>query len=451
MLIRATADPTSGAPAPWTGILPASTRAAAEGVAHDVLARCSDPERMRSALIAARGQTDYPRTVYWEPYGLAQGDAGLALMAGYAATAFSEDGWDVTAHERLATAVRGAEQAPWLPPGLFGGVGGLLLTVTALSRDGARYNRLLASLDRTVAAAARDLAKRVEELPPGCSVGEFDLISGLAGVGAALLARHDGAEAHDALAAVLTALVTLVDDTGGAMPRWFTPPELMGDDATARIYPEGNLNCGLAHGIPGPLALMALARRNGIDVQGMQDAIAHIAAWLVAHRVDDAWGVNWPTAVTLDSGLPEGPSRAAWCYGAPGVARALWLAGESLGDDALRATALEGMKAVYCRPVAERKIDSPTFCHGVAGLLQVTLRFAHDTGHPVFREAAHELTEQLLGAYDGSRLLGYSTLEPGGNPVDQPGLLDGAPGVALVLLAAATDAAPVWDRAFLLS
>ena len=133
------------------------------------------------------------------------------------------------------------------------------------------------------------------------------------------------------------------------------------------------------------------------------------------------------------------------------MSRSLWLAGEALDDEPLRALAVEGMEAVYRRPAHERGIDSPTFCHGVAGLLQVTLRFAHDTGLPVFAAAADALAAQLVDAYDGSRLLGYASLEPGDNPVDQPGLLDGAAGVALVLIAASTDAEPVWDRLFLLS
>ena len=109
------------------------------------------------------------------------------------------------------------------------------------------------------------------------------------------------------------------------------------------------------------------------------------------------------------------------------------------------------MEAVYRRPIDERRIDSPTFCHGIAGLLQVTLRFAHDTGLPVFSQAASELTEQLLAMYDPERALGYCSIEPGGNLVDQPGLLDGAPGVALVLLAASSNVEPTWDRLFLLS
>jgi hypothetical protein len=108
------------------------------------------------------------------------------------------------------------------------------------------------------------------------------------------------------------------------------------------------------------------------------------------------------------------------------------------------------MEGVYRRPIADRWIDSPTFCHGVAGLLQITLRFAHDTGLPMFTAAACALTEQLLDLYEPDSLLGYRSLEPPGS-VDRPGLLDGAPGVALALLAAATPVEPSWDRLFLLS
>jgi hypothetical protein len=90
-------------------------------------------------------------------------------------------------------------------------------------------------------------------------------------------------------------------------------------------------------------------------------------------------------------------------------------------------------------------------CHGVAGLLQVVLRFWHDTGLDVFAVGAAELADQLLAVYEPTRPLGFAAMEPGRNPVDRAGLLDGAPGVALALLAAATDTEPTWDRAFLLS
>ena len=87
----------------------------------------------------------------------------------------------------------------------------------------------------------------------------------------------------------------------------------------------------------------------------------------------------------------------------------------------------------------------------MAGLLQIVLRFANDTGNPAFRTVADDLVDQLLGLYDSARPLGFASLEPGPNSVDRAGLLDGAPGVAMVLLGAATDTEPTWDRLFLLS
>ena len=253
--------------------------------------------------------------------------------------------------------------------------------------------------------------------------------------------------------------------------RWYTPPGLYGDPKMVVSYPHGQLNCGLAHGIPGPLALLALAHRQGVEVEGLHEAVERTADWLTANRFDDEWGVNWPTAVPVEvitSGTtpmltllrkapapattsPHGPSRAAWCYGSPGVARALWLAGDALGRADLQALAVQAMEAVYRRPLAARQIDSPTFCHGVAGLLHITLRFAHDTALPLFQDAAAVLADQLLGLYRPEMALGYYSLEHSGQRVDQPGLLDGVPGVAMVLLAAATGVEPAWDRLFLLA
>jgi hypothetical protein len=109
------------------------------------------------------------------------------------------------------------------------------------------------------------------------------------------------------------------------------------------------------------------------------------------------------------------------------------------------------MEAVYRRPIRAREIDAPSFCHGVAGLQQTTLRFSRDTGLSKFVAAAQSLHQQIFEAYEPASLLGYRNVEPDDRKIDQPGLLDGAAGVALVLLAASTSIEPVWDRVFLLS
>jgi hypothetical protein len=430
----------------------------AKNVVRDLAERLRDQHRVALAVTAAPTQTAFPLAVRWLAPSLAQGDAGIALTCAYLDAWWPDEGWDQAGHSYLSTAAVAAENSPQLSLAMFGGLTGLALAAWSLSRGATRYRNLMAALENALLPNVMTQAEGWD--PPimdGMSFGQFDVISGLAGIGAYLLLRREQPGAGAALESVLRALVALASDSG-SRPRWWTPAHLLGDEEMAALYPNGNLNCGLAHGIPGPLALMALALADGIGVPGIEEAVDRLAGWIVGHRADDGWGVNWPYAISLtQEGLPDrgaptdGPSRAAWCYGAPGVARALWLAGVARNRPEWGNLAIEAMEAVYQRPIAARQIDSPTFCHGVAGLLQITLRFANNTGLPVFTNAACDLTEQLLSAYEPDSLLGYRNWEPGGTRVDQPGLLDGAPGVLLALLAAATDVEPSWDRAFLLS
>jgi hypothetical protein len=338
---------------------------------------------------------------------------------------------------------------------LFSGYSGMALAAGTLSRGGSRYRRLSDQLDveviGQVLAGVDDLGRQ----PMGVPVWSFDVISGLSGSGAYLLTRREHSRAADrAVTSCLEALVQLCSGNDD-LPAWYTRVEFM-EGPMAELYPFGNLNCGLAHGIPGVLAFLALAWRGGARVPGQERAIRGLSEWLSEYRSDDGWGPNWPVAVGISTGgladiTHSEPSRSAWCYGAPGVARALWLAARATGDLAAAELAIEAMRGVFRRPVPERLIDSPTFCHGVAGLLQITLRFHHDTGLTDFAEAAQELTGQLLEAYDKDRPAGFYSVEPGGTKVDQPGLLDGAAGVALTLLAAGGALEPSWDRLFLLS
>jgi hypothetical protein len=352
-----------------------------------------------------------------------------------------------------------------MPFGLYSGLSGLAFATWQLSRDGTRYRRLLLTLDDVISSQALSLAGDLTAGRNGVTVGDFDVISGLSGVGAYLLCRRQNPATLQSLHGVTQALIFLAQDDGG-LPRWHTPANLMWDEGMKEVYPVGNLNCGLAHGIPGPLAFLSLAYRAGLKVPGLPEAIAGIGEFLCKNRFDDAWGVNWPTAVPLEPdnsstiaklrpgdprSAPEGPSRCAWCYGSPGIARSLWLAGEALDREDFRELAVSGLAAVFRRPVHQRRIDSATFCHGVAGLLAITLRFAHDTGQTLFMEASRDLARQLLDSYQPDSLLGFRNLETTDSEIDQPGLLDGAPGVALVLLAAATGIEPAWDRLFLLS
>lgn len=449
---------------PWNPVATGDLAVQAMRVARDISERLISPEKVARAGAAAQIQTKYPRPA-WTPYAVSDGYAGVALLWGYLDACFPGQNWDVTGREYLALAVRGVETASEVPLGLLSGLSGLAFSALQLSRDGTRYRRLLATLDDAIVGRTFAVAGSLHGRRDGLGVYEFDVISGLSGVAAYLLCRPNKPAITDALHATINALISMLDEEEG-VPLWHTPSMLLSDDEERATHPHGNLNCGLAHGIPGPLAVLSLALRGGLSTPDLPRTITRIVDWLNDHRSDDAWGLNWPMAVTItkpeasvDLGTPlsgvqtvaGAPSRCAWCYGSPGVARALWLAGDALDRDDYRALAISAMEAVFRRPVAERHIDSPTFCHGIAGLLAIALRFANDTGASAFIEGSRALVEQLIAGYRPESLLGFRDLECAGNEVDHPGLLDGAAGVAIVLLAAATSVEPSWDRAFLLS
>lgn len=446
----------------WWPLASPGQSAVAIKLAVGVAERLRQPAHVEEAVIRARLQSSFTGGPQWAAHGFAQGYAGLVLLWGQLDRCFPNQGWDDVAHEHLQIAAEGTAVQLWLPPGAFSGIGGLAFAADYLSRSGTRYGRLLATLERGI---VRSVAPRIAQLDgyrKGAPTAAYDVISGLSGVVPFLLSRRESTEVAKTLTGLVRSLVALAVEVDG-LPRWYSPPGFSkpADDYLLQQYPHGYLNCGLAHGLPGPLAALSVAHLAGVRAAGLEETIDRFADWLIGHRLDDEWGINWPTGLGIRAPGEPGerilsvdgatPARAGWCYGSPGVARALYLAGRCLDKPAYCDLAVKAVEAVLRRPLPVRGIDSPTFCHGVAGLLQAALRFAHETRSAAIRAGVSDLIDQIVSLHEPESLLGFRSIEYAGARVDQPGLLDGAPGVALVLLAAACAVEPTWDRIFLLS
>jgi len=418
-------------PETWRPLLEGSHRLEILSLVREVAGRLAEPGAPQRAAEIARSQTGHPGSVYWLAQGLAQGDAGLALLFGQLDVCFPEEGWDRLAHRALQEGVGNASREAGM--GLFSGLPGLALVAHLLSRQGRRYQKLLASLDAELSL----LVQQALEVPLQTSraARDWDLVSGLVGLGVLAWTRN-----HPALPDVLARLETMASQTSSGSG-FFVPGECIANPSLREEAPEGHLDLGLAHGIAGPLALLGLTGNSGPT-----RATRRLADLLQANRSDDEWGPNWSAAAPLQEGalVPGPPTHAAWCYGAPGIARALWHAG--FGE-----RALEAMQAVARRTPQARRLVSPGLCHGFAGLLAHALRFWNDCDDPTMESLALEMVARLEEAWDPQAALGFQAVEPGGVRVDQPGFLEGAPGVALALLAASTDREPTWDRVLLLS
>lgn len=298
---------------------------------------------------------------------------------------------------------------------------------------------IAAMVTRQVTTAQERITARRRPEP-----GEFDLVRGLTGLGVYLLAR-DPASSH--LQAVLSYLVGLTapvpaaDAAAASVPGWWTGN--IPDGKPECDYHDGYSDQGMAHGISGPLALLALASSAGVSVPGQIDAILTIQAWLEAWRQDGPAGPWWPERITLAEhatrrSRQDGPARPSWCYGTPGIARALHLAAQALSDRARQAAAEDALLACVTDPAQLSRLDTTALCHGWAGLIATVATTAADATTPDLTYQLPALTRTLLDQLDL-------------DPDRRPGLIDGKAGASLLLHSLTTGTLAGWTNCLLLT
>ncbi|MFF5476721.1 lanthionine synthetase C family protein [Streptomyces sp. NPDC012935] len=321
---------------------------------------------------------------------------------------------------------------------LFLGAPAMTYVLHLAAADSDRYTGALHTLDAVVAAhTRRRLATAHARIDQGryASFAEYDLFRGLTGLGALLLRRLPES---DELKAVLEYLVRLTEPAAGPrgepLPGWWVGHAPASHQAAT---PGGHANAGLAHGITGPLALLALAKRHGITVGGHDTAIARICHWLDRIRRSDHRGTRWPRWIADTNPTPVASTAPSWCYGVPGLARAQQLAAIALGDEDRKRMAERALLYCLADPSQLDQLTTRGLCHGVGGLLRTVQRVAEDAETPtVFTDRLPELRERFLAL----------------SPPKDPSFLEGAAGAALAFQGAEPGPAPAteWDGCLLL-
>jgi hypothetical protein len=377
-----------------------------------------------------------------EPAQSLAGAAGTALL--HVELALTGTG---TWHDAHGAIIQGAaEPIDASPSGcLIHGAPALAFVLHTAQADGRpRYRDAAAALDLHVHRIARQrltaAGVRMTEGTPG-TFTDHDLFYGLTGIGAVLLRTAPASDTLSDILAYLTSIVTrplAVDGT--EVPGWWAAR----DPDPRHPTPGGHANLGMAHGAAGILAFLSLAANSGHAVHGQHDAIAALCRWYDTWEQNTAGGRWWPQWLTLSdlrAGHPSqrSPGRPSWCYGTPGIARALQLAAIATADPARQAAAEHALAAALV-PQQLGILTGPGLCHGLAGTYQAAARAAVDAITPAI----------------GGRLPAIGAMLAAGLPggaAGQPGLLTGDTGTRLALETARRSAMPIsgWDSCLLLA
>jgi lantibiotic biosynthesis protein len=380
---------------------------------------------------------------------VASGRAGAGILYAYLARALPGRRYEKAAEAEIDEAIAAVSDIA-LPPALYRGFPGIGWMVEHL-RDS------VPGIDsETNEAIDEGILTWLSGPPFG---RDYDLIKGLVGLGVYAVERLPLAGGAACLLRVIERLAEASEERADGIT-WKTQPGLLSPKGR-RDYPEGCYDMGLAHGVPGVIALLGEAYAAGIACARVQSLLAGAVRWLLGHKLPKTMGSVFPSRLHGLTDPPEA-SRSAWCYGDPGVAAALLSAARRVGEPRWEIEALEIARKAARRPPDQAGVEDAGLCHGAAGLGHLFNRFLQATGEPLFRDAARFWLRRTLDMRrPGQGLAGYVAWKPKPSQTAEedlemawlgdPGLLTGVTGIALALLAAVSPIEPKWDRLLLIN
>lgn len=126
------------------------------------------------------------------------------------------------------------------------------------------------------------------------------------------------------------------------------------------------------------------------------------------------------------------------------VASGIYLAGLALNDEQLKTFGAEAAAMLFSKPLKKWNGIGPTFSQGKAGFLSFAQQMSKNTKQPLFAPIVLELENDLKQSYHPNHPYGFQS-------VSLPGILDGAAGIALILLSLDGRIDQLeWERMFLL-
>jgi lantibiotic modifying enzyme len=417
------------------------------------------PKVLKMSRIA-RQQSGYKKQAASYPlYNLAQGPLGLALMYHELDRVWPEDGWDLIAHKYLAEPLRELSVHEDQTPGLLSGICGLSFVLLQLSDGGTHYQDINGQLKTVLSLVVSNYTGRLvlDEYPHPAN---YDLVSGAVGICAALLMQENALDAPETreLFDLLYHLVWLgrqdMMQYMGQFDSWYHSPHLRTRQMRWQAKDSAFIGYGMRCGLASLVALLSLVMLNGLDtvIQDIPETLVYLCGQIREGMHRDEQGVYWPQDAPPDVYHSSGICAPfAWCNGTTGIARALWLAGLALHDDALCTLALECLSEAGKRFRKEPLLIGPSLCHGLAGMIQTYAHFAHETGLSTLSNDIYTMTTRLLELFEADRPFGYRAFGPEYIRFDSPWLFEGAAGVALALLTTVSPKAPSWDRVMLLA
>lgn len=334
------------------------------------------------------------------------------------------------------------------------GLSGIGYSILANYNNYNRYKNLLNNINKSIVYCVSNLSSNQY-----LDTVNIDCMSGLSGVGRYLLNFKDNLEILNTIKNIINIIVcklNYTNENGVLVPGWLIKDSKM----VANKEFDNYFDLGMAHGIAGCLSFLSIALINGISVNGQKESINNILNFLYKYKMEYNKATYFPEIIRLEEYINNDinfskKKNLSWCYGMPGIARAVYIAGCALKDNFYKDDAVNMILSSY-EEGDENMFILPIFCHGLSGYIHILSLFYKDTNIEKFNEIIKKSRMELLKFYNDDikfKYLSGKNFMKNNDEMNNLSLsmVDGISSILLTLTQIENDRKSEWSGIFLLN
>ncbi|MBE6034137.1 MAG: hypothetical protein E7222_05485 [Clostridiales bacterium] len=148
-------------------------------------------------------------------------------------------------------------------------------------------------------------------------------------------------------------------------------------DEEKELYPDGNFNLGLSHGIIGPLLALSKAYKYGYRSSCVEKAIKIINNLYNDFKIVKDGISYWPGQLSYEEFKSKKVDKdnihyaASWCYGNVGILRGLLVVAQNMGWNEYVQLYQNELISALNHSLDKFYLVSPALCHGYSSILAI--------------------------------------------------------------------------------
>lgn len=344
-------------------------------------------------------------------------------------------------------------------------IGGLLdigFSIKLANKKIGQYTNFKKDIDNIIFNNLDRHISNIENCKSNPKVLDYDLVSGITGIGKYLLFDYRENEYLDLIRIIGEYIIFLTEDKpykNIKVPRWCISNFNQLRNIDRVRFPKGSIDLGMAHGIIAPLLLLVEMKNRGIQINNLSKAIQKIIKIYDNLKRKKQNGIySWNSQLGIDffnnEFLPRDirGNRQSWCYGDINISYSLLKIGIELGDKSIAEKHLNNIIEISKLDIDEYKLFSPIVCHGYAGLFKILFETYLISKNRYIKDRILKVLTILINDFKPTNNYGFinkgvAKMGTDIKEVECFDILNGATGVILSLLSL-TNASTDWEYQF---